>query len=144
MANFTPADKPFIIGKADVLLEGSDLTIAATGHLVWEALEASNSLAAQGISAEVINFATIKPFDTEALLKSVHKTGRVVTAEEHQRHGGLGDLVAHTLGMHRPAPIEMVAVNDSFGESGTPAQLMDKYGLNATAIVEAALRLRNR
>jgi transketolase len=144
VANFTPADKPFVIGKADVLVEGSDLTIAATGHLVWEALEASNTLAAQGISAEVINFATIKPFDTEALLKSVTKTGRVVTAEEHQRHGGLGDLVAQTLGMHRPAPIEMVAVNDSFGESGTPAQLMDKYGLNAAAIVEAALKVRNR
>ena len=144
VANFTPADKPFVIGKADVLLEGSDVTIAATGHLVWEALEAANTLAAQGISAEVINFATIKPFDTEALLKSVHKTGRVVTAEEHQRHGGLGDLVAQTLGMHRPAPIEMVAVNDSFGESGTPAQLMDKYGLNAAAIVEATLRVRNR
>ncbi|NDH89501.1 MAG: transketolase family protein [Flavobacteriia bacterium] len=142
--NFTPADRPFVIGKADVLTEGSDVTICANGHLVWEALEAANALEAKGIKAEVINFATIKPLDADTLLASVGKTGRVVTAEEHQRHGGLGDSIAQALAMHRPTPMEMVAVNDSFGESGTPAQLLTKYGLDAANIVAAAERVLQR
>lgn len=144
VANFTGADTPFVIGKADVLTEGSDVTIAACGHMVWEALEAANALEAEGVSAEVINFATIKPFDEEALLKSVRKTGRIVTAEEHQRHGGLGDTIAQCLGMHQPTPVEMVAVNDSFGESGKPAELLAKYGLDAPHIAEAARRVMTR
>ena len=142
--NFTPADRPFVIGKADVLTEGSDVTICANGHLVWEALEAANALEAKGIKAEVINFSTIKPLDIETLLSSVRKTGHVVTAEEHQRHGGLGDSIAQALGMNFPVPIEMVAVNDSFGESGTPAQLLTKYGLDAAHIVAATGRVLSR
>jgi transketolase len=142
--NFTPADRPFVIGKADVLTEGSDVTICANGHLVWEALEAANALEAKGIKAEVINFSTIKPLDIETLLSSVRKTGHVVTAEEHQRHGGLGDSIAQALGMNFPIPIEMVAVNDSFGESGTPAQLLTKYGLDAAHIVAATGRVLSR
>ncbi|MDO7601024.1 MAG: transketolase family protein, partial [Schleiferiaceae bacterium] len=133
--NFTPADTTFQIGVADVLTTGSDVTIAACGHLVWEALEAANALEAEGISAEVINFSTIKPLDKKALLASVGKTGRLVTAEEHQRNGGLGDSLAQLLALEMPSPVEMVAVNDSFGESGTPAQLMDKYGLNTKSII---------
>ena len=144
VANFTGEDTPFVIGKADVLTEGSDVTIAACGHMVWEALEAANTLEAEGISAEVINFATIKPFDKEALLKSVRKTGRIVTAEEHQRNGGLGDSVAQVLGMEHPAPMEMIAVNDSFGESGKPAELLAKYGLDAPHIAEAARQVMKR
>ncbi|MGA1777918.1 MAG: transketolase family protein [Schleiferiaceae bacterium] len=144
VANFTPANKPFVIGQADVLTEGTDVTICANGHLVWEALEAVNALEAEGIRAEVINFATIKPLDLDTLLASVRKTGRVVTAEEHQRHGGLGDSIAQALAMHRPTPMEMVAVNDSFGESGTPAQLLTKYGLDAANIVAAAKRVLTR
>ena len=142
--NFTPSNAPFVIGKADILTQGNDVTICANGHLVWEALEAANALEAEGIHAEVINFATIKPLDLESLLASVGKTGRVVTAEEHQRHGGLGDSIAQALGMHLPSPIEMVAVNDSFGESGTPAQLLTKYGLDAANIVAAVKRVMNR
>jgi len=144
VANFTPADKPYVIGQADVLTRGGDVTICANGHLVWEALEAANALESQGIHAEVINFSTIKPLDLETLLASVHKTGRVVTAEEHQRNGGLGDSIAQALAMHRPTPMEMVAVNDSFGESGTPAQLLTKYGLDAANIVAAVKRVLTR
>ncbi len=142
--NFTPADTTFQIGVADVLTTGSDVTIAACGHLVWEALEAANALEAEGISAEVINFSTIKPLDKKALLASVGKTGRLVTAEEHQRNGGLGDSLAQLLALEMPSPVEMVAVNDSFGESGTPAQLLDKYGLNTKSIIASVHRVMSR
>lgn len=142
--NFTPADQEFIIGKAIMLNEGSDVTIIATGHLVWEAIQAGEKLAEMGIDAEIINIHTIKPLDEEAILKSVAKTKCVVTAEEHNRLGGLGDSVAQVLARSLPSPQEYVAVDDSFGESGTPAQLMDKYGLNADAIVAAAQKVIKR
>ncbi len=142
--NFTPADQKFEIGKAVMLTEGNDVTIVATGHLVWEALQAAEALQAKGISAEVINIHTIKPLDEEAILKSLKKTKCVVTAEEHNILGGLGESVARVLSMQQPAPQEFVAVNDSFGESGTPEQLMEKYRLNSAAIVEAAVRILKR
>lgn len=132
---FMAADRPFTIGKADKLIDGKDVSIFACGHLVWEAVEAEAKLAEKGISAEVINIHTIKPLDVEAILASVEKTGCAVTCEEHQINGGLGDSVAQVLARFRPAPIEMVAVNDSFGESGTPTQLLKKYGLSADNIV---------
>ena len=141
VANFTPVDAKFEIGKGDVLTEGTDVTIIATGHLVWEALQAAEALETAGVSAEVIGMATIKPLDEKAILASVSKTGCVVTAEEHNRFGGLGESVAQTLVTNNPVPQEFVAVNDSFGESGTPAQLMEKYGLNADAIVAAAQKV---
>ena len=141
VANFTPTDAIFEIGKGDVLTEGTDVTIVATGHLVWEALQAAEALESAGVSAEVINMATIKPLDEKAILASASKTGCVVTAEEHNRFGGLGESVAQTLVTNHPVPQEFVAVNDSFGESGTPAQLMEKYGLNADAIVAAAQKV---
>ncbi|CAI8412549.1 MAG: 1-deoxy-D-xylulose-5-phosphate synthase [Cryomorphaceae bacterium] len=141
VANFTPADSKFVIGQADVLTEGTDVTIIATGHLVWEAIQAAEALEQAGISAEVLNMATIKPLDEKAILASVAKTGCVVTAEEHNRFGGLGESVAQTLTTNHPVPQEFVAVNDSFGESGTPAQLMEKYGLNAAAIEAAAKKV---
>ncbi|MCK0109116.1 transketolase family protein [Flavobacteriaceae bacterium S0825] len=133
---FTPADQKFEIGKAIKMTEGTDVTIVATGHLVWEALEASKALFEEGISAEVINIHTIKPLDEEAILKSVAKTGCVVTAEEHNYLGGLGESVSRVLTLNNPAPQEFVATNDTFGESGTPAQLMEKYGLNSAAIIK--------
>ncbi|AWG21963.1 transketolase [Flavobacterium faecale] len=136
--NFMPADEPFVIGKAIVLNEGTDVTIVATGHLVWEALIAAEALEAKGISAEVINIHTIKPLDDEAILKSVAKTGCMVTAEEHNILGGLGESVARVLALNNPKPQEFVAVQDSFGESGTPEQLMEKYKLNNQAIFAAA------
>jgi transketolase len=142
--NFTPADEPFVIGKAILLNEGTDVTIIATGHLVWEALVAAEALEAKGISAEVINIHTIKPLDEEAILKSVKKTGCVVTAEEHNIIGGLGESVSRTLVQHHLVPQEFVAVNDSFGESGTPDQLMEKYGLNSAAIIEKAEKVITR
>ena len=142
--NFTPADQEFVIGKAVLLNEGTDVTIIATGHLVWEAIQAGEKLAELGINAEIINIHTIKPLDEEAILKSVAKTKCVVTAEEHNRLGGLGDSVAQVLTRELPSPQEYVAVNDSFGESGTPAQLMEKYGLNAEAIVAAAQKVIKR
>ena len=142
--NFTPADQTFEIGKAVMLQEGKDVTIVATGHLVWKAVEAAEALAAKGISAEVINIHTIKPLDEKAILNSVAKTKCVVTAEEHQRHGGLGDSVAQLLAMHQPTPQAYVAVNDSFGESGTPDELMTKYGLDSINIVEAAEQVMKR
>jgi transketolase len=135
--NFTPADQKFEIGKAVVLNEGKDVSIFATGHLVWKAILAGKLLAEQGIDAEIINIHTIKPLDEEAILKSVSKTRCVVSAEEHQFNGGLGDSIAQLLARKMPLPLEMVGVNDSFGESGTPDQLMEKYGLNENAIVEA-------
>ncbi len=144
VANFTEIDAPFVIGKGDLMTEGSDVTIVATGHLVWESLQAAEKLDSVGISAEVINMATVKPLDESIVLKSIKKTGCVVTAEEHNRFGGLGESIAQTLVTNNPVPQEFVAVNDSFGESGTPAQLMDKYGLNADAIVSAAQKVIKR
>lgn len=142
--NFTPADQKFEIGKAVMLNEGTDVTIIATGHLVWKAIEAGEQLAAKGISAEIINIHTIKPLDNEAVLTSAKKTRCVVTAEEHQMNGGLGDSVAQLLARNLPTPQEFVAVNDSYGESGTPDQLMTKYGLDTVNIVEAALKVISR
>ncbi len=142
--NFTPADQQFEIGKAVMLNEGTDVTIIATGHLVWKAIEAGEQLSAKGISAEIINIHTIKPIDEEAILKSVAKTKCVVTCEEHNRFGGLGDAVAQVIIKSNPVPQEYVAVNDSFGESGTPDQLMTKYGLDTINIVEAAEKVLKR
>lgn len=139
MPIFVPEDAPFTIGKGVLMQEGSDVTLVATGHLVYEAMEATKSLREKGISVELINIHTIKPLDDEVILKSVAKTGALVSAEEHQRNGGLGDSIAQLLARKHPLPMEMVAVDDRFGESGTPAQLMDKYGLNATSI-EAAIQ----
>ncbi len=144
VANFTAIDQPFKIGKALLLQEGSDVTIAATGHLVWEALIAADALKEKGISAEVINIHTIKPLDEEAIIRSVEKTGCLVSAEEHNYLGGLGESIARTLALHRPTPQEFIATKDTFGESGTPAQLMEKYQLNAPAIVEAAQNVIKR
>lgn len=144
VANFTAEDQKFEIGKAVLLTEGKDVTIIATGHLVWEALQAAEQLEEKGISAEVINIHTIKPLDEEAILSSVKKTGCVVTAEEHNFLGGLGESVARTLSLNHPAPQEFVATNDTFGESGTPEQLMEKYGLNAEAIVKASIKVTGR
>jgi transketolase len=141
---FTPADQKFEIGKAIALQEGTDVSIFATGHLVWKAIEALEMLAQKGISAELINIHTIKPLDVDAILKSVRKTGCVVSAEEHQMNGGLGDSIAQVLSRHMPAPQEYVAVNDSFGESGTPEALMKKYGLEAVNIVDAVMKVRGR
>lgn len=144
VANFTPEDQVFEIGKAVHLQEGTDVTIIATGHLVWEALQAAEELHRNDISAEVINIHTIKPLDDEAILTSVKKSGCVVTAEEHNFLGGLGESVARVLATHHPTPQEFVATQDTFGESGTPEQLMDKYGLNAAAIVRAAKKVMAR
>ncbi len=136
--NFTPEDQKFEIGKALLLKEGKDVTIIATGHLVWKALEAADHLAQKNIDAEVINIHTIKPLDIEAILNSITKTSCVVTAEEHQKNGGLGESVAAVLSQHLPTPQQFVAVNDSFGESGKPEELLEKYGLSTTNIVEKA------
>lgn len=142
--NFTAPDQKFEIGKAVVINEGTDVTIIATGHLVWRAIEAGNRLIEKGISPEIINIHTIKPLDEEAVLASAQKTKCVVTAEEHQAAGGLGESVSALLGKKLPTPIEMVAVNDSFGESGTPDQLMEKYGLDVPDIVAATERVMSR
>lgn len=142
--NFTAENGNFQIGKAIHLIEGSDVTIVATGHLVWEALEAAKILNESNISAEVINIHTIKPLDEEAILKSAAKTGCVVTAEEHNILGGLGESVSRTLCLNYPVPQEFIATKDTFGESGIPAQLMDKYGLNKEAIVKAVNKVINR
>jgi transketolase len=144
VANFTDENQSFEIGKAVKLTEGTDVTIVATGHLVWEALEASKVLNEQGISAEVINIHTIKPLDDKAILDSVGKTGCIVTAEEHNYLGGLGESVSRILAKHLPTPQEFVATNDTFGESGTPAQLMEKYGLNSNAIINATKKVLER
>jgi len=141
VANFTAEDQNFEIGKAVQLQEGSDVTIVATGHLVWEALQAAEQLNSEGISADVINVHTIKPLDANTIVKSVSKTGCVVTAEEHNYYGGLGESVARILSEKQPAPQEFVATQDTFGESGTPAQLMEKYGLNADAIIKASKKV---
>lgn len=142
--NFTNSEQPFEIGKAILLNEGKDVTIFATGHLVWEAIVAGKILAEKGIDAEIINIHTIKPLDVKAVLDSVKKTGCVVTAEEHQLNGGLGDSISQLLALNMPAPVEMVAVMDKFGESGTPEQLMKKYGLSAEDIVEKVLKVISR
>ncbi len=144
VANFTPENGKFEIGKAVLLNEGTDVTIIATGHLVWEALIAAEALEEKGISAEVINIHTIKPLDEEAILKSLAKTKCIVTAEEHNVIGGLGESVARVLALHNPSPQEFVAVQDSFGESGTPEQLMEKYQLNHQAIVRAVEKVIKR
>ena len=144
VANFTPVDQEFHIGKAVHLQEGSDVTIIATGHLVWESLEAAQRLHEQGISADVINIHTIKPLDEEAILASVAKTGCVVTAEEHNYLGGLGESVAGLLARRHPTPQEFVAVQDTFGESGTPDDLMAKYGIDNKAVEKAVLRVLER
>lgn len=138
--NFTPEQQQFEIGKAINLRQGSDVSIFATGHLVWKALEAAEALAQQGVSAEVINIHTIKPLDENAVLQSVAKTRCAVSAEEHMRHGGLGDSIAQLLSLKNPTPLEYVAVNDQFGESGTPSELMSKFGLDTPDIVATAQR----
>lgn len=144
VANFTPENGTFEIGKAVKLTEGNDVTIVATGHLVWEALEAAKALNSEGITAEVINIHTIKPLDDDAILKSISKTGCIVTAEEHNYLGGLGESVSRVLVKNNPVPQEFVATNDTFGESGTPEQLMDKYGLNSKAIISSAKKVISR
>ncbi len=141
---FTDADQKFEIGKAWMVNEGKDVSIFATGHLVWKAIEAGEKLAEMGIDAEIINIHTIKPLDAQAILQSVAKTGCVVSAEEHNRLGGLGDSIAQVLAQNLPSPQEYVAVNDSFGESGTPDQLMEKYGLSTEAIVAAVQKVLAR
>ncbi len=142
--NFTPEDKPFVIGKADVLEEGNDVTIIATGHLVFPALQAAHMLNEDGIHAEVINLATIKPLDEETILASVRKTGCVVTAEEHLLNGGMGDAVCQCLSRNNPAPVEMIGIHDRFGESGTPDELMAHFGLDKEHIAEACKKAINR
>ncbi len=144
MPIFTDADQKFEIGKAWMVNEGADVSIFATGHLVWEAILAGEQLAKEGIDAEIINIHTIKPLDEEAVLKSAKKTGCVVTCEEHNRYGGMGESIAQLLSTNRPTPMEFVAVNDSFGESGTPAELMKKYGLDSSNIVEAVKKVMKR
>jgi transketolase len=141
---FTHADEPFVIGKAQHMIEGSDVTIIATGHMVWKAIEAEETLANEGISAEIINIHTIKPLDEEAVINSVNKTGCVVTCEEHQKFGGLGESVASVLAQHHPSPQEFVAVNDEFGESGKPEELLDKYGLGTKDIIRAVHKVIQR
>jgi transketolase len=141
VANFTPIDQKFEIGKALPLTEGTDVTIVATGHLVWESLKAAEALEDEGISVEVINIHTIKPLDKNAILASVAKTGCIVSAEEHNHLGGLGESVARILAQNTPTPQEFVATNDTFGESGTPEQLMKKYGLDDTAIISAVKKV---
>lgn len=135
---FTDPNQKFEIGKAINFVEGSDVSIFATGHMVWLAIEAEAILAEQGISAEIINIHTIKPLDAAAVLKSVEKTGCAVSAEEHQIAGGLGESIASLLARNTPKPLEIIGVDDSFGESGKPVELLAKYGLSVENIVEAA------
>lgn len=142
--NFTPVDQEFVIGKAVTIFEGTDVSIFATGHLLWKAIEAAEILEQQSINAEVINIHTIKPLDEEAILKSAAKTRCVVTAEEHMMNGGLGDSIAQLLSRKLPLPLEMVAVNDMFGESGKPDELLKKFGLDTPNIIEAAKKAISR
>lgn len=139
--NFTPANEIFEIGKAIQMQKGNDVTIIATGHLVWEAKEAVKKLKNQNISAELINIHTIKPLDKDAVLKSIKKTKCVVTAEEHMLNGGLGDSIAQLISREMPVPLEMIGVDDTFGESGSPRELMEKYGLTCSNIIEAVHRI---
>ena len=142
--NFTNIKNGFEIGKGLLLKEGTDVTIVATGHLVWEALEASVELNENGISAEIINIHTIKPLDQDIILNSVSKTGCLVSAEEHNIFGGLGESISRTLSLNHPAPQEFVGTNDTFGESGTPSELIKKYGLDKNSIVKASLKAIER
>ncbi|MCK9629561.1 MAG: transketolase family protein [Bacteroidales bacterium] len=142
--NFTPADQKFEIGKALKLIEGSDVSIFATGHLVWESIIAAQELEKAGISAEVINIHTIKPLDKKAVIESASKTKAVVVAEEHLIAGGLGELISGVLAKENPLPVEFVAVDDLFGQSGSPSELMHKYGLDASSIIEAVKRVTGR
>ena len=144
MPIFVKPDAKFIIGKADIIQEGTDVTIIACGHLVWKSIEAVQILEAKGISVELINMHTIKPLDVTAILKSVTKTGCVVTAEEHMLNGGLGDAVSQVLVRNLPVPQEFVGVNDSFGESGAPMELMTKYGIDTQNVVDAVLKVMAR
>lgn len=144
VANFTPENQKFEIGKALLLNEGKDVTIVATGHLVWEAIIAAEKLEKKGINAEIINIHTIKPLDVPAILKSVAKTGCIVTAEEHNILGGLGESIARELAQTNPVPQEFIGVNDTFGQSGTPEQLMEKYNLNSSAIIKAVEKVIER
>jgi transketolase len=144
MPIFVRPDAKFEIGKADILQEGTDVTIIACGHLVWKSIEASKVLSEKGVSVELINMHTIKPLDEEAILKSIRKTGCVVTAEEHMILGGLGESVAQVLARKLPSPQEFVAVNDTFGESGAPMELMTKYGIDTQNIVDASLKVISR
>ncbi len=142
--NFTPENQTFEIGKAVLMNEGTDVTIFATGHLVWKSLEAARQLEAEGVSVELINIHTIKPLDEEAVIRSVSKTGCAVVCEEHNVIGGLGSTIATCLAKAKPTPTEFVAVNDSFGESGTPDQLLAKYGLETVNVYQAAKKVLNR
>ena len=142
--NFTPENQKFEIGKALKLSEGKDVTLFATGHLVWEALQACKLLEEEGVSAEVMDIHTIKPLDTESIIASVTKTGAAVCAEEHFIAGGLGESIAGELAARKPVPMEFVAVNDRFGQSGAPAELMKSYGLDADHIVQAAKKAISR
>lgn len=144
IANFTTPDLGFEIGKGILLNPGNDITLVATGHLVWETLQAAEMLEKEGISAEVINIHTIKPLDESLILNSVQKTGAIVTAEEHNYLGGLGESIAGLLALNHPTPMEFVATQDCFGESGTPAQLMEKYGLDRNTIYQKAKRVIER
>ncbi len=141
---FIDANQKFEIGKALMLNEGTDVSIFATGHLVWKAIQAGEQLAEMGINAEIINIHTIKPLDERAVIESARKTGCVVTAEEHQMNGGLGDSICQLLARNYPTPVEMVAVKDTFGESGTPDDLLKKYGLDAPDIVKAVQAVMKR
>ena len=141
VANFTPIDQKFEIGKGVMLNPGSDVSIVATGHLVWEAIKAGEELDKMGISAEIINIHTIKPLDSDIILKSISKTGCLVSAEEHNYHGGLGESISRVIAQNNPVPQSFVATNDTFGESGTPQQLMEKYGLNSQAIIKSATQV---
>ena len=142
--NFTPEDQPFEIGKALVMNEGKDVTLIATGHLVWESLQAAEALEAEGICAEVIDITTLKPLDEETILASVLKTKAVVVAEEHNMAGGLGEAVAGLLGRALPTPVEFINGGDRFGQTGTPSALLKAYGLDAAHIVEAAQKVLTR
>ena len=144
MPIFTDPDQKFEVGKAWMVNEGKDVTVVATGHLVWEAIKAGEQLEAMGIDAEIINIHTIKPLDSEAILKSVAKTRCIVSCEEHNRLGGLGDSIAQLLIQNDLVPMEYIAINDVFGESGTPAELMKKFGLDDLHIVEAAKKVIGR
>ena len=144
VANFTDTSNKFQIGKGVILNKGSDVTIVATGHLVWEAIQAAEKLYENGVNAEIINIHTIKPLDDDIILNSVNKTGCLVSAEEHNIYGGLGESVARLLTSKAPYPQEFVGTNDTFGESGTPLDLMNKYGLNSDSIIQAVTRVLKR
>lgn len=141
---FSPAGEKLVIGKAWHIHSGNHVSIFATGHLVWKSIEAAKVLESEGITVDLINLHTIKPLDVQAIVDSARKTRAVVTAEEHQINGGMGSLVAQALAMHCPTPIEFVGVNDSFGESGTPDQLMNKYGLESENIITAVMKVLQR